>query len=125
MLEPLPVEICVKWAPLSVLRKMPTVWDETKVITGQIGQFASIARRSGDSWFIGTINNEEARTLQLPLDFLENGKSFTAHIYADSDQAQTETKVAIQLQPVDSQSVLNVPLKAGGGEAVWIEPARK
>jgi alpha-glucosidase len=106
-------------------RQMPTVWDETKVLTAEIGQFASIARRSGDAWFIGTINNEHARTLKLPLDFLKKGKDFTAHIYADSDPLETETKVDIQQRSVDSHSTLEVPLKPGGGQALWIEPMRK
>jgi alpha-glucosidase len=106
-------------------RQMPTVWDETKVITAKIATFASIARRSGDAWFVGTINNDEPRTLKLPLDFLADGKSYAAHIYADSDDTPTQTHVGIQVQNVDSKSVLTVPLKPGGGQAIWIEPAQK
>ncbi|HEY8750118.1 MAG TPA: glycoside hydrolase family 97 N-terminal domain-containing protein [Tepidisphaeraceae bacterium] len=105
-------------------RHMPTVWDDTRVINGRIGEYATIARQKGEEWFIGTINNQEARSLKLPLAFLQNGKAYTAHIYADSNDAATRTKVAMETRTVDFQTTLDVPLKAAGGHAVWIEPQR-
>jgi alpha-glucosidase len=107
---------------IEFFQKVPTVWDETKVIQGQIGQFATIARRSDDDWFIGAINGNEARQLQIPLAFLEPGKNYTAHLYADDDTASTVTKVGIETRPVDSNTVLSVPLRAGGGHAIWVTP---
>ncbi len=108
---------------VAFFRKVPTVWDETKVVNGKIAQYATIARRSGDAWFIGTINNSQTRQLQVPLSFLAAGKSYTAHLYSDDPAAQTRTHVAVKTQPVDSKTVLEVPLLAAGGQAVWIEPA--
>ena len=105
-------------------RKVPTVWDDTKVIHGQIGQYATIARRSGEDWFIGTINNSQARQLQIPLSFLNSGKSYVAHIYADDPTVQTRTQVGIQTRPVDAKTTLDVPLLPGGGQAVWITPSQ-
>ncbi|MBV8781612.1 MAG: glycoside hydrolase family 97 N-terminal domain-containing protein [Phycisphaerae bacterium] len=107
---------------LEFWRHMPTVWSETRVIAGKIGQYASIARRKGDAWFIGTINGDDARTLNLSLSFLDVGKHYTAHIYSDDDNAPTRTKVSVQARPVDAKTVLDTPLKAAGGQAVWIEP---
>jgi alpha-glucosidase len=104
-------------------REVPTVWDETKVINGEIGKFATIARRSGDEWFIGTINNSEPRTLRIPLDFLTEGKNYIAHIYFDDDTVDTRTKVGIDVRPVDAKMAFDVPLRPGGGQAVWIAPA--
>jgi len=105
-------------------RHVPTVWDETKVIGGEIGKFAIIARRSGDQWFIGTINNSQPRQVQIPLDFLDKDRKYTASIYSDDQAVQTKTKVGIDKRPVDSRTVLDVPLLAGGGQAVWIQPAQ-
>jgi len=102
-------------------RRVPTVWDDTKVIHGEIGQYATIARRSGEDWFMGTINNSQARPLQIPLTFLTPGKAYTARIYFDDPTVQTRTQVGIKTQPVDARTVLDVPLLAGGGQAVWIE----
>jgi alpha-glucosidase len=103
---------------------VPTVWDDTKVINGEIGKFATIARRSGDDWFIGTINDNEPRELKLPLNFLNAGKNYVAHIYSDDNSIPTRTHVAVETRPVDSLATLDVPLQAAGGQAVWITPAQ-
>lgn len=105
-------------------REVPTVWDDTKVIHGEIGKFATIARRHGKDWFVGTINNSQPRTLQLALDFLTEGKRYIARVYADDDSVATRTKVGIQVHPVDAQTILDVPLRPGGGQAVWITPTQ-
>lgn len=103
-------------------RQVPTVWDDTKVVNGEIGKYVTIARRSGNDWFIGTINNSEPRQLQVPLLFLNKGKDYIAHIYLDDDSIATHTKVAVSTQRVNSKTILDVPLVSGGGQAVWITP---
>jgi alpha-glucosidase len=104
-------------------RKVQTVWDDTKVIHGQIGQYVTIARRSGSDWFIGTINNSQARQLQVSLSFLTPGKTYTAHVYSDDLTVQTHTQVGIRTRHVDAKTALDVPLRPGGGQAVWITPS--
>jgi len=103
---------------------VPTVWDDTKVIHGEIGQYAVIARRSGDSWFIGCMNAEAPRTLDVPLDFLDAGRSYVAHIYSDDPAVATRTHVRIDRRTVDSSSVLKVELPPRGGRAMRIHPSR-
>jgi alpha-glucosidase len=110
---------------IEFLQKVPTVWDETKVINGQIGTYATIARRSGNDWFIGTINNSEPRQLQVPLKFLKEGIDYIAKIYSDDDTIKTRTKVAIETRQINSTMILDVPLSPGGGQAVWITPNNK
>ncbi len=105
---------------IEFFQKVPTVWDDTRVIHGEIGKFATIARRSGDDWFIGIVNNSESRVLKLPLAFLEEGRNYAAHVYSDDNAATTKTKVGVKTLPVNSKTVLEVPLGAGGGQAVWI-----
>lgn len=102
-------------------RKVPTVWDDTKVIHGEIGKFATIARRSGNDWFIGAINSTEPRTLQLPLTFLEKGKTYIAHLYTDDATMTTATKVRVSTQEVDMHTTLDLALAVSGGQAIWIE----
>ena len=106
---------------LEFFRQLPTVWDQTKVIDGKIGEFASVARQKGDDWYIGTINNRQSRELKLPLAFLARGTKYVAHIYSDDDNAKTATKVGIEKRPVDAATILTVNLKAAGGQAIWIE----
>jgi alpha-glucosidase len=102
---------------------VPTVWDDTKVIQGQIGEYASIARRSGQDWFIGTINNSQPRQLQLPLAFLDKDKKYIAHIYSDNESVKTRTKVGIETLTVNSRTSIDVQLCPAGGQAIWITPA--
>jgi alpha-glucosidase len=105
---------------MEFFKRIPTVWDDTKVINGKIGQHATIARRSGEDWFIGAINGPDPRTLEVPFNFLEAGKNYTAHIYADDESAPTKTKVTVKTRPVTSITVLDVPLEASGGQVIWI-----
>jgi alpha-glucosidase len=109
---------------IEFFERVPTVWDDTKVIHGRIGEYATIARQRGDDWFVGTINNKEPRQLQLPLSFLKKGVEYTARIYSDNDAVPTRTKVAIETRQVNSRTTLEVSLRAAGGQAVWMTPAR-
>jgi len=102
---------------------VPTVWDDTKVIHGKIGQYAVIARRSGESWFIGCMNADTRRTLDVLLDFLDAGRSYVAHIYSDDPTVPTRTHVRIDRSTVDSSSILKVELPPRGGQAIRIHPA--
>ncbi len=108
---------------IEFFRKVPTVWDDTKVIHGKIGQFATIARRSGDDWFVGTINDGQPRQLAVPLTFLTPGRKYLAHLYSDDDRVPTRTHVRVETRPVTSETSLDVPLQPGGGQALWITPA--
>jgi alpha-glucosidase len=101
---------------------VPTVWDDTKVIHGSIGKYAVMARRANDTWFIGAMNSGEARTFEIPLNFLQPGKGYIAHIYSDDLTVNTRTRVGIKRIPVDTNTVLNVSLTARGGQAVRIVP---
>ncbi|MFI7499815.1 glycoside hydrolase family 97 C-terminal domain-containing protein [Streptomyces sp. NPDC049687] len=56
---------------------------ESTTLTGSIGECIAVARRSGAIWFLGAMTNETARTLSVPLDFLDSGVSYTATVYAD------------------------------------------
>ena len=102
---------------------VPTVWDDTKVIHGEVGEFAVLARRSGESWFIGCMNGDTPRNLDVPLDFLEKDRRYVAHIYADDPTISTRTHVKISRWIVDSSSVLKVELSPRCGQAIRIHPA--
>ena len=102
---------------------MPTVWDQTVVLDGQIGGYASVARRSGGEWFVGTITNKEGRTLTLALDFLEKGRKYRLTRYADGPESlPTRTKVSVETQTVRAGDKITANLKPSGGEAWHIVP---
>ena len=70
---------------LTFIESCPTTWGKTLVPNGEIGKYVTVARkeRGGDRWFVGSITNEEARQIDLPLGFLEAGKQYRAIIYED------------------------------------------
>ncbi len=107
---------------LEFYKNVPTVWDETRVIDGQIGQYASIARRSGQQWFVGAMNDDQPRTLSLPLDFLEAGVQYEARIYSDDPSVATRTHVRIDRRELDRTQTLDVDLPPRGGQAIQITP---
>ena len=101
--------------------RVPTVWDDTRVIDGRIGEFVTIARRSGDDWYVGTLTNETARERDIPLGFLPAGQTFSAHVY---ENGATKNAVALRRETVTAASVLKARLPAAGGQAVWLTPLK-
>lgn len=107
---------------LEFWNKIPVSWDETKVLQGTPGEYISTARRKEDDWFIGTITNNNARTVQLKFDFLPKGKKYVATIYNDDEKAGTKTKVKVEKKEITATTVLSISLKASGGQAIWLTP---
>ena len=115
---------------LSFIESCPTTWSKTLVPNGEIGQYVTVARkeRNGDRWFIGSITNEEARTLRVSLDFLDADKSYRAIIYEDGPDADYEHNpytMTIRQLDVTSQHELILNLARSGGAAVRIELRKK
>jgi len=105
--------------------KVKTVWDDTKVIDGQVGEFITIARRSGNEWFVGSITNTRAREITIPTTFLEKGKKYTVKMYQDDDKIKTRTKVGVTERTIKGDDILKFDLKASGGVALYILETKK
>lgn len=111
---------------LEFWKNIPTVWDDTRVIAGEIGQYIAMARRSGNEWFTGIMTNNDARKLTINTDFLEPGKQYEARIYEDDDKAKTRTHVRITTKKkVKAGDTFTFNLKASGGAAIHFYPVKK
>ena len=108
---------------LEFIKQLPTTWDETRVLHGEIGATAAIARRSGNDWFIGCLNSGQPRELEVALDFLPAGERYVAEIYRDDSGVATRTKVGIERKDVSSATVLELEISDRGGVALRIVPA--
>ena len=111
---------------LTFIESCPTTWSMTLVPNGEIGKYVTVARkqRDGDSWFVGSITNEEAREIDLKLDFLDAGAQYRAVIYEDGPGADFETNpypMTIRQVEVNSNSTLKLRLARSGGAAIRIE----
>lgn len=103
---------------LELWKTIPTVWDDTKFIGGEPGEFAIIARRSGNVWYLGAITNKSAREIEIPLSFLGNGTNITARIYTDGgEEVKTVTRVKIEDRELSGKDILKFSLKPSGGMA--------
>ncbi|MRW90434.1 glycoside hydrolase family 97 protein [Duganella sp. FT80W] len=116
--------------PFQFIKDVPTDWSDTRVLHGQLGEYATIARkdRRSDDWYVGSITDGKARTLSLPLSFLDAGKRYTAEIYRDGPQADYRNKhrydLVIEKKTVTAASVLTLKLAPGGGQAIRLTPLR-
>jgi len=105
------------------IKQVPATWDEVRVIGGWPMKNITIARRSGNDWYVGSLTNWDERAVKVPLDFLGAGK-YVAEIYSDAaDAAQEATHSTFTKQNVDKSTVLDVHMVSGGGNAIWIHPA--
>lgn len=91
---------------LSFYERMPTVWDETRWLDGYPGTHATVARRKGDAWYLGSLNGGSARNLDLPLSFLTAGQRYRVELFTDDSTINTVTKVRIDTGVVDANGTL-------------------
>lgn len=97
----------------------PTVWDESKALQGEIGEFVVQARRSGDDWFVGAMTGLQARDITInTADFLQKGKKYRVEMYNDAPMLNTRTKVASTVQTLKAGKVLKLHLQPSGGAAL-------
>jgi len=103
-------------AGFDFVKAVPTVWDETRFIAGDIDEFVAVARRKGKDWYIGAMNTEQPREISLPLGFLGDGK-FKAKIYEDG---AAPTALNESTRDVTKSDTLTLKLAGSGGAAVRI-----
>ena len=97
----------------------PTVWDESKALQGEIGEYIVQARRSGNDWFVGAMNGLQARDIIVnTADFLQKGKKYHVEIYNDNPALNTRTKVASMVQTIKADKVIKLHLQPSGGAAL-------
>ncbi|MBR9774772.1 MAG: glycoside hydrolase family 97 protein [Cytophagales bacterium] len=108
---------------LTFFDQMPTVWDNTKVLSGYPGEHAVVARRSGDTWFIGALNGMLERDSEISFDFLDPDQAYTATIFTDDEEVKTHSRVALETRNLTSEDVMNYNLGKHKGMAMVIKPA--
>lgn len=112
-------------APLEFIKEVGVDWSESKVLNGEVGDYVTIARkeRGTDNWFLGSITDENARDLEVSLNFLDADTEYTAKIYKDGKDAhwdENPTSLEVETMIVTKDSTLTLNLAAGGGVAVSI-----
>ncbi|MEM8967788.1 MAG: glycoside hydrolase family 97 N-terminal domain-containing protein [Bacteroidota bacterium] len=103
---------------------LPTVWDDTWVLAGYPGEYATIARKAGDDWFVGILAGTIDYQASFPLDFLDADLSYEATIYSDDPSLVTDTKVRIETMEVDRQTQFEQKVSEQSGLAMILSPVR-
>lgn len=99
------------------IRKIPTVWDETQVISARLGEHIVMARRLGETWYIGAMNNANQRQLTIDLSFLKQ-KKYQLSILADGLNANNfASDTTHMVKGINSKQPLTITLAENGG---WV-----
>ena len=99
------------------IAEIPTVWDETLVLGGKIGEFVTMARRSGDTWYIGSMTDWTVRDITIELGFLPAG-NYAVEIFRDGANAHRAARdYAKETRTVAPGDKIKVHLAPGGGWA--------
>jgi alpha-glucosidase len=108
---------------LQFIVDVSTDWEESVALAGEVGDYVVYARRERGAadWYLGAVTDEELRELEVPLDFLEEGRTYTAQIYRDGYHANWRTnpyELSIEERELHRGDVLELRLAPGGGAAV-------
>ncbi len=117
--------------PLKFLRDVPTDWADTRVLAGEIGDYATIVRkdRDSDDWYLGAVGDELARSSTIRLDFLDPRRAYVAEIYRDGPDADYRTTArhsfVIERRSVRHGDSMTLTLAPGGGQAIRFVAQRR
>lgn len=105
---------------LQFIKDVAVDWERSIPVAGEVGQFVAWARtpKENQNWYLGAVNAEQERTLNIDLDFLEEGVTYTAEIYRDADDAHWESNpyaVTIETKTFKKGDVFKIRLASGGG----------
>jgi len=103
---------------IEFFKYVPTVWDETRYLSGALGKYISVARRKGDEWFIGNAAGPGDWQEEIPLDFLQPGKLYQADIWQDG----ADGKLIKSRNVFKKGDKLDIHLKEAAGEVLILRP---
>jgi alpha-glucosidase len=109
---------------LAFISQVPADWEHSRLVAGEVGDYAIFARKDRNSpdWYVGGVNDATARDVDIRLDFLKSGKSYTAEIFRDGDDADYRTEkrhsIVVEKRAVRSTDRISLKLAPGGGAAI-------
>jgi len=102
---------------MEFLSAVPSVWDDTKVLEARVGDYIVVARRSGDTWYVGAMTDWDPRSMDIKLDFLGDG-DYTMNVWKDGANASKHAAdFAQETLTVTASSLVKINMAPGGG---WV-----
>ncbi|KPH89436.1 glycoside hydrolase family 97 protein [Pseudoalteromonas sp. US3C1013] len=128
MAADLPRNYLAKPDAFQFIQDVPTDWQQSIALDGEVGDFIVFARKerkrdnySGNDWYLGAVTDENARTIEIKLDFLDKDKQFEAQIYQDGKNAEWKNNpydLSIEKRTVTASDKLTLKLATSGGTAI-------
>ncbi|PZX53057.1 alpha-glucosidase [Algoriphagus ratkowskyi] len=119
-----PEEYLEKADLFEFIQKQPVgKWDESMILDAKMGEYITTARRQGDSWFIGSVHDQQGGTLDIALDFLQPGKEYQVTYYEDTDETHGKTNpeaYQVRSGEVKKGDIVHAKMAPGGGHCMWI-----
>ena len=107
---------------LAFIKQIPTVFDETVVLDAKVGDYIVVAKRKGDTWYIGGITDWNSRSVDINLGFLPEG-DYHAQIFSDGVNADFDaTDYVYKTRNIRSSDQLQIHMQPGGGWAAILKP---
>jgi alpha-glucosidase len=114
-----PAAFTAESAGMEWFKRLPTVWDDTKVLDGRPGEFVAVARRRGEQWFVGVITNNAGRDVRLVVDMLPPGRPYVADLYVDGEGPRD---IRTSRRSVGTGRTIDLTLQPRGGAALVLTP---
>ncbi|WP_163318601.1 glycoside hydrolase family 97 protein [Dysgonomonas sp. 520] len=107
---------------MKFLSDVPVSFDETIVLDAKIGEYAVLAKRKGDDWYVGALTDWTARNVDIDFTFLQECHGYTLYLYKDGEDAnQNAESYLYETKKVTSESKITIPLSAGGGFVMMLK----
>ncbi|MBX2871204.1 MAG: glycoside hydrolase family 97 protein [Saprospiraceae bacterium] len=110
------------------IQKMPVgKWDESRILHSKMDEYITTARRHGKEWFIGSAYSQQGGTLDIKLDFLEEGVEYKVTYYEDTEATHCKTNpeaYRIRQGRLKNGDVIKTVMAPGGGHCMWIRPSK-
>lgn len=106
------------------ITSVPQLWDDTKVLSAKLGEHLVVAKRNGDEWFIGGISAEHKEPIEMdvPLDFLPEGRSLTITSFEDGINADRQAMHYVKKsREVRKGDTIRIRMMRNGGYAAVIK----
>jgi alpha-glucosidase len=109
---------------MDFLKGLPTVWDETKGLAGEVGKYVVEARRNGKNWYLAAIADRTGRELPVPLKFLGKG-DWKVTLWQDApDSGENAEHLVKNEKTAHASDTLQLKLAPSGGTVAIFSPAK-
>ncbi|MDH5599458.1 MAG: glycoside hydrolase family 97 C-terminal domain-containing protein, partial [Cyclobacteriaceae bacterium] len=104
------------------ITQIPTIWDETVVLKGSVGNYIAVARRKGNDWYIGAMTDWDSRAMELDFSFLGEGNYRMESMRDGINAGRNAQDYKMEKSTVTSNSKIQIHLSGGGG---WVAIIKK